>query len=188
MGSVADGARCEGFPLITTDGFKFYAPASRLVFGPACVLGQVIKKLKRNRIIRVATKLVIGSQWRLEEALTDSEDSTKLNTAFIERLNLTIRQGSAYLNRRSPCHAKKKRTLEEGLELLRCHYNFCRQHSALRFRREVRTPAMQAGLAPRKLSFRDIFAARLAGSLFALAGWLLRAYQGRREGSKCAAW
>ncbi len=31
----------------------------------------------------------------------ESEDSTKLNTAFIERLNLTIRQGSAYLHRRS---------------------------------------------------------------------------------------
>jgi hypothetical protein len=53
-------------------------------------------------VVKVGTKLVIGSEWRLEDALEDSEDSTKLNTAFIERLNLTIRQGSAYLNRRSP--------------------------------------------------------------------------------------
>jgi hypothetical protein len=31
----------------------------------------------------------------------DSEDSSKLNTSFVERLNLTIRQGSAYLFRRT---------------------------------------------------------------------------------------
>lgn len=48
---------------------------------------------------------------RLQDALEESEDSSKLNTAFIERWNLTIRRGSAYLNRRSPCHAREKRTL-----------------------------------------------------------------------------
>jgi hypothetical protein len=37
----------------------------------------------------------------LEERLRDSEDSSKLNTSFVERLNLTIRQGSAYLLRRT---------------------------------------------------------------------------------------
>jgi hypothetical protein len=84
-----------------------------------------------------------------------------LNTSFIERHNLTIRQGSSYLCRRSACHAKETRPLEEHLELLRLHYNFIRPHSALRFGAEVRTPAMQAGLAARKLSFRDVFTRRL---------------------------
>jgi hypothetical protein len=32
--------------------------------------------------------------WAIEAALWDSEDSVKLNTSFVERLNLTIRQGS----------------------------------------------------------------------------------------------
>src|SRR5438309_10815350 len=36
--------------------------------------------------------------------------------------------------------------LEDHLELLRCHYNFVRPHRALKFGRQVRTPAMQAGL------------------------------------------
>ncbi len=158
MAKVANRKR---FPLITTDGFKFYAPAIHRVFGPACVFGQVIKKIMKNRVVRVATKILIGSTWRLKEALLESEDSNKLNTAFIERLNLTIRQGTSYLNRRSPCHARRKRSLDAGLELLRCHYNFCRPHGSLRIGSEVRTPAMQAGLATRKLSFRDIFTARL---------------------------
>ena len=44
-------------------------------------------------------RLLIGSHWQLAEALANSEDSSKLNTSFIERLNLTVRQGSAYLSR-----------------------------------------------------------------------------------------
>ena len=40
---------------------------------------------------------------------------------------------------------------------LRCHYNFVRPHRALRFGRATRTPAMQAGLATRRLTLRDIF-------------------------------
>ncbi len=44
--NVADGASKESILLITTDGFKFYAPAIRRVLGPVCVLGQVIKKIR----------------------------------------------------------------------------------------------------------------------------------------------
>ncbi len=45
----------------------------------------------------------------------------------------------------------------QHVELRRCHYNFLRPHRALKFVREVRTPAMQAGLTERHLSFRDVF-------------------------------
>jgi hypothetical protein len=166
---------------------KFYARSIQLTFGVACVHAQVIKKIKQNRVVKVGTKLVIGSEWRLEDALEASEDSTKLNTAFIERLNLTIRQGSAYLNRRSPCHARKKRTLDDHLELLRCYYNFCRPHSSLKFGTVVRTPAMQAGLASRKLSLRDIFVARVATARFVLVRSKLEEYHGSVEIMKCAA-
>ncbi len=169
------------YPLITTDGFKFYAPSIRRVFGVSCVLAQVIKKITRNRVVRVGTKQVVGSEWRLARALDDSEDSTKLNTAFIERLNLTIRQSSAYLNRRSPCHARSKRSLEAQLDLLRCYYNFVRRHSSLKFGGEVRTPAMQAGLETRCLSFRDIFTARISFILVVLVRSSL--FMHRQEGS-----
>jgi hypothetical protein len=39
----------------------------------------------------------MGGAWGLQQALRGSEDSVKLNTSFVERLNLSIRQGSAYL-------------------------------------------------------------------------------------------
>ncbi len=81
----------------------------------------------------------------------------KLNTSYVERLNLTIRQGSAYLVRRTICYARQKQRLEDHLQLLRCDYNFVRPHRALKFGREVRTPAMQAGLFRQRLTFREIF-------------------------------
>ena len=144
-------------PLIATDGFTFYTKVIRRVFGPACLYGQVIKTRRNDRIVKVVRRAVIGAAWRLEKALSYSEDSSKLNTSFIERLNLTIRQGSAYLFRRTICQARWKERLEDHLELLRCHYNFIRPHRALKFGREVRTPAMQAGIAARRLTFSEIF-------------------------------
>ena len=49
--------------------------------------------------------------------------------------------------------------LDEHLALLRCYYNFVRPHGALKFGREIRTPAMQARLTTRRLTFGDIFLA-----------------------------
>ena len=99
----------------------------------------------------------MGASWRFDEALNHSEDSSTLNTSFIERLNLTIRQGSAYLARRALSHARLRDKLEQHLELLRCHYNFVRPHRALKFGHETRTPAMQAGLTTRRLTPREVF-------------------------------
>ena len=84
----------------------------------------------------------------------------------MERLNLTIRRGSAYLQRRSPAHARSQQCLADQLEPVRCHYNFIRPHGGLKFGREVRTPAMQAGLVSRKLTFRDVFMAAAGFLLF----------------------
>jgi len=149
----------EVAPLITTDGFKFYERVIGRVFGPACVYGQVIKTRRNDRIVKVERRAVIGAG-RLQQALRDSEDSVKLNTSFVERLNLTIRQGSAYLGRRTICQARWKQCLDDHLELFRCHYNFVRPHRALKFGREVRTPARQAGLTTRALTFREIVSSR----------------------------
>ncbi len=150
----------EVTPLITTDGFKFYERVIGRVFGPACLYGQVIKTRRSDRVVKVERRVVIGAG-RLKPALRDSEDSVKLNTSFVERMNLTIRQGSAYLGRRTICQARWKQYLDDHLELVRCHYNFVRPHRALKFGREVRTPAMQAGLTRRRLTLREIFSSRI---------------------------
>ena len=123
------------------------------------IYGQVLKTRRNNRVVRVERRVKIGTASRLNAALLASEDSETLNTSFIERLNLTIRQGSAYLRRRSPCHARGADQLRGHVELLRCYYHFIRPHRALRFGRETRTLAMQAGLVSQRLAVRDIFTA-----------------------------
>jgi transposase-like protein/IS1 family transposase len=158
---VRNRSRTGNSLLVVTDGFEFYNRAVSEVFGRACLHGQVIKTRRNDRVIKVDRELVRGAPWKLHQALADSEDSSTLNTSFIERLNLTIRQGSAYLCRRSLCHSRWKPRLEDHLELLRCHYNFVRPHRALKFGKETRTPAMQAGLAKRQFRLRDIFCFRV---------------------------
>ena len=180
-------ARTNGYnvPLIATDGFKFYRQVVRRLFGAACLYGQVIKKRRNDRVVRVQRKARLGAAWRWNEVWRNSEDSRQLNTSYIERLNLTIRQGSAYLCRRTLCHARRKQRLEDHLELLRCHYNFLRPHRALKFGREGRTPAMQAGLTKKRMTFRDVFTSnptflRLARTVFV---FLLQRKSSGRENS-----
>ena len=86
----------ERLPLIVTDGFDFYQKVIRRFFGPACLYGQVLKTRRNGRIIKVERRALHGAAWRFEDALNNSEDSSTLNTSFIERLNLTIRQSSAW--------------------------------------------------------------------------------------------
>ncbi len=109
--------------------------------------------------------MVIGSPRQLADAPEASEDSEKLNTSFVERQNLTVRNGSAYLYRRSLCHAKSEEKLVEHLQLQRCYQNFVRRHRALKFGNITRTPAMQAGLATKALTFREIFLVAMVAAL-----------------------
>ena len=157
INDVVRRGRMGGCPLIATDGFEYYLGAVGDLIGSACVYGQVLKTRRNNRVVRVERRVKIGTADRLQAALWESEDSETLNTSFVERLNLTIRQASAYLRRRSPCHARGADQLRSHVELVRCHYNFVRPHRALRFGRETRTPATQAGLVSTRMPWRDIF-------------------------------
>ena len=137
--------RRVGCPLIATDGVEYYVGVMVRLLGSACVYGQVLKTRRNNRVVRVERRMKIGTASRLNAALLASEDAETLNTSFIERLNLTIRQGSAYLRRRSPCHARGADQLRGHVELLRCYYNFIRPHPGV----EVRARDQDAGDAGR---------------------------------------
>ena len=84
-------------------------------------------------------------------------------------------------------NARSRERLTQHLDLLRCHYNLIRPHSSLRFGLETRTPAMLAGLARRKLRFRDVFGVALLALVFALVQLANSQYEGTGAESKCAA-
>jgi transposase-like protein len=155
-------ARCAyGQPrtLIVTDPFPFYAYAFRRSWGPTCVHVESGKIIRGGRVIRVHNKLVHGTSWQLESVRERCTASRKINTSFIERLNLFIRRSLACMQRKTNSAAKTREKLREALDLLRVYYDFVRPHGSLKFGGICRTPAVIAGLVTRRLSFRDIFMA-----------------------------
>lgn len=150
----------QAFPeplLVTSDAFKYYLPVLRRVLGPHCVYVQLDNHYRRDRLLKSDPRLLLGTPQQLACAFARSEDSKKPNTAYIERLNLFLRRSCSYLHRRTTGKMRKPARLEDALEILRVYYNFIRPHSSLRFGKVTRTPAMQAGLVHRPLTFREIF-------------------------------
>jgi IS1 family transposase len=58
----------------------------------------VIKTVRRRRLVRVSHRVVFGTLVAVEQVL--STCGWQINTAFIERLNLSMRQHIAAIGRR----------------------------------------------------------------------------------------
>jgi hypothetical protein len=97
--------------------------------------------------------------------------SGRLNTACIERVNLTVRHGVAALARRTWATAKPAPQLLAHLEWWRAYYHFVRPHTSLRVtlmqpqerggnrlarRYRQRTPALAAGRTNRRWTVREV--------------------------------
>src|SRR3989454_718258 len=107
-------------PLCLTDGFKAYATALLAHFGqwvqlprrqatgpapkprwmprPGLLYAQVIKTVRRRRLVRVSHRVVVVTLAGSEQGLAAC--GWQIQTAFIERVNLSIRQHVAAVGRR----------------------------------------------------------------------------------------
>lgn len=132
---------------------------------------QVKKSERRRNLLRVTHVMRLGTQADLTVALQGMGFSGRLNTAFIERVNLTVRHGVAALARRTWATAKLAPQLLAHLEWWRAYYHFVRPHAALRMalvqprerggklaaqRYRQRTPAMAAGRTNRRWTVREV--------------------------------
>jgi IS1 family transposase/transposase-like protein len=176
-------------PLFTSDGFKLYFYALTAHFGhwqtlsrrgrkvlrwqvaAGLIYGQVKKCYRRRRLVRVGHVMRLGTEEALKAALQGMGFSGRLNTAFIERVNLTVRHGIAALARQTWATAQQSSQLLAHLEWWRGYYHFVRPHEALRVRLEQprerggkllaqsyrhRTPAMAAGRTNRRWTTREL--------------------------------
>jgi IS1 family transposase len=140
---------------------------------PGLLYGQVKKCYRRRRLVRVTPVLRCGTREEFYHALRRLGLSGRLNTAFVERVNLTLRQSVAALGRRTWSLARAAPPLLAHLEWWRAYYHFVRPHQALRValppvvdrrhgrqpnRYRQRTPAMAAGLTRHRWTVRDILA------------------------------
>jgi transposase-like protein len=139
-------------------------PALRL---PGCVwLGQVIKKCSGRRLKEVVRRVVWGSLKQIVAQLKKTRTGKQINTSYIERLNATFRSCLAALTRRGRRLVHQQETLEKGMYLVGCVYNFCKEHRSLRVRQEQgkkwrqRTPAMAAGWTDHVWSVQELLSFR----------------------------
>jgi hypothetical protein len=144
--------------LIASDPFPYYERELKRAFGPTCVYVQVQNNYRQDWIVRSEETLVLGTAARAVELSERTEDSKRVTTAFVERLNLFLRRSCSYLPRRTSGRIRNPARLARAVEVIRCGYNYIRPHQSLRFGDVTRTPAMQAGTFSRPLSWREVFA------------------------------
>lgn len=133
------------------------------VIDPELKYATVHKVRQNGKVVKVERKIVFGNPDSIDEIIASSRVSKKINTSFIERVNLTLRNSNKKLSRKTLCFAKKKRALKAQTNITVTYYNFSRPHRGLTLRgsngtRVKRTPAMAADLIDRVWPIGEILA------------------------------
>ena len=97
---------------------------------PGLRYAQVIKTVRRRRLVRVSHRVVFGTLAAVEQVLAAC--GWQINTAFIERLNLSMRQHVAAIGRRVTTLCKHEDGLRQQLALYHVYSHFCLPHASLR--------------------------------------------------------
>jgi hypothetical protein len=122
----------------------------------------------------VKHRVVFGTRDTIDQLL--AKRGWKINTSFIERLNLDFRQHVAAIGRRVNTLCKHEAGLRQQLALFQAYHNFCLPHARLclplpevemitepgltkRWRQQ--TPAMAAGLTDHIWSLREVLMYRV---------------------------
>jgi len=183
-------------PLFLTDGLKDYGTALLTHFGcwmqperrqdkgprpkprwmplPALLYAQVVKSYRRRRLVGVKHRVVFGARLVIEQML--ARCGWTINTAFVERLNLDIRQCVAAIGRRVNTLCQGEAGLQDQLTLFQVYHNFVLPHASLRQRLPFPeatsgrgsakvwrpcTPAMAAGLTDHVWSLTEVLLYRV---------------------------
>jgi transposase-like protein/IS1 family transposase len=183
-------------PLCLTDGLKDYGTAFLTHFGhwrhperrqdkgprpqprwmplPALLYAQVVKSYRRRRLVGVKYRVVFGTMERVQQVLAVC--GRKINTAFVERLNLDLRQRVAAIGRRVNTLCQGEAGLRDQLGLFQVYHNFVVPHASLRQRLLIPevtngsgsaklwrpcTPAMAAGLTDHVWSLKEVLLYRV---------------------------
>jgi IS1 family transposase len=139
-------------PLFLSDGNPTYLPAIARHFGhwvqlprrqakgpapkplwmplPGLLYAPVVKKMRRQRMVEVKRHVVIGTQAAVDEVLRAW--GWVINTSFVERLNLSLRQRVAPIRRRSASPCKGEEGLRHPLVLFQVYHHFVLPHASLR--------------------------------------------------------
>jgi hypothetical protein len=90
---------------------------------PGLLYAQVVKTVRRRRLVAVQHRVVFGSLEAVNHLLAPL--GWQINTAFVERINLSIHQRVAAVGRRVSTLCKGEDGLRQQLALFHVYYNFC---------------------------------------------------------------
>ncbi|HEY5868780.1 MAG TPA: hypothetical protein VI542_25005 [Candidatus Tectomicrobia bacterium] len=180
---LTDGFRAYLTALLTHDG-QWVQPARRQATGatpkprwmplPQLLYAQVVKTVRRRRLVAVQHRVVFGSLEAVKHILAPL--GWHINTAFVERINLTIRQHVAAVGRRVSTLCKGEDGLRQQWAVFHCYDNFCLPHASVRrplpqpgptngsgsaTQWQPRTPAMAAGLTDHVWTLREVLMFRV---------------------------
>jgi transposase-like protein/IS1 family transposase len=163
-------------PVFSSDGLRQYFYALTAHFGqwveaegkrkpvwqvlPTLLYGQFRKVKVGRKLKQVYTTMLCGERSVLRTVLQSIGLSGGIQTAYVERLNLTLRHLVAALRRKTWALAYSVRSLRWRVALAAAYYNFCRTHPALRMevgqrRYRQRTPAMALGVTGHVWSVKE---------------------------------
>ena len=144
----------EALPYFTSDELEHYVSAIREEYGveksfpktgkrgrpkkpvkvvpPELVYAQVHKYREKGKVKKIEKKVIFGTEKQVYEKLREAPCSNAVNTSFVERNNLTLRQQNGRLQRKTLQFSKEKELLNSQLDLFLGIYHFIRPHRGLK--------------------------------------------------------
>jgi hypothetical protein len=150
------------------------APTPRWMPRPELLYAPVVKTLRRRRIVEVKHRVVFGTQAAVDQVL--AVGGWQMNTALVERLQLSLRQRVAAIRRRSATSWKGKDGWGQQLARFQVYPHFVLPHARVRqalaepiatngtgSAKQWRpcTPAMAAGLTAHVWTLREVLLFRV---------------------------
>jgi len=122
---------------------------------------QLYKHKVRRKLIDTEAVSMIGDLSEIEGLLCRYGFSGKIQTSYIERLNVDLRGDIAALARRTNALVRSSKQLSQVMTLWQGYHNLCRSHRSLKLHKTVqpdaklreRTPAMAANIVDCVWSF-----------------------------------
>jgi hypothetical protein len=142
-------------------------PLQALLPYPNLKYAQVCKRREKGRVIEVVQRIVFGEPNEVLRLL-GADNGGKINTAYIERFNLTIRNSLARFIRRGMNGSKDLQMHSRAIDFFQAWYNFVKPHHSLRLEVNLgrkkwmqRTPAMAEGITDHVWSLKELLKFRV---------------------------
>jgi hypothetical protein len=107
-------------------------PKPRQVVPDNLLYAQGVKQREKGCVVGVSYRVVFGNEQQLEQYLNHSPVSQTINTSFVERDNLTLRQSNRRLTRKTNGFTKELPWLEKQLWVSLAYYHLILPHHGLR--------------------------------------------------------